>query len=84
VSGLPTQLTDSIAGSVPPESLFTTLSSENADQVQSLQQQISLITNQANQQADQLRAEFTNSETQIAELQSMQGELGALDPSSST
>jgi flagellar hook-associated protein 2 len=84
VSGLPTQLTDSIAGSVPPESLFTTLSSENADQVQSLQQQISLLTNQANQQADQLRAEFTNSETQIAELQSMQGELGALDPSSST
>ncbi len=82
VSGLPTQLSGSIAGTVPPESLFSTLSSENADQVQSLQQQISLITDQANQQADQLRQEFTNSETQIAQLQSMQSELGALAGSS--
>lgn len=84
VSGLPTQLTGSIAGTVPPESLFSTLSSENADQVQSLQQQIAVISDQANQQADQLRQEFTNSETQIAELQSMQSELGALAGSSSS
>jgi flagellar hook-associated protein 2 len=84
VSGLPTQLTGSIAGTVPPQSLFSTLSSENADQVQSLQEQISLVTDQANQQANQLRQEFSNSETQIAELQSMQQELGALGGSSSS
>ena len=84
VSGLPTQLTGSIAGTVPSQSLFSTLSSENADQVSSLQTQIALVTNQANLQADQLRQEFTNSETQIALLQSMQSELGALGGSSTS
>ena len=84
VSGLPTQLTGSIAGTIPSQSLFSTLSSENADQVTSLQTQIALVTDQANQQANQLRQEFTNSETQIAELQAMQSELGALGGSSSS
>lgn len=84
VSGLPTQLTGSIAGTVPPQSLFSTLSSENADQISSLQQQIALVTNQANQQANLLRQEFSSSETQIAELQSMQSQLGALIGSSSS
>jgi flagellar hook-associated protein 2 len=84
VSGLPTQLTGSIAGAVPPQSLFSTLSSENADQISSLQQQIALVTNQANQQANLLRQEFASSETQIAELQSMQSQLGALIGSSSS
>ena len=84
VSGLPTQLTGSIAGTVPSQSLFSTLSSENADQISSLQTQITLVTNQANLQANQLRQEFTNSETQIAQLQSMQSMLGALGGSSSS
>ncbi len=78
VSGLPTQLTGSLAGKIPSQSLFSTLSSETNDQITSLQQQIKLVTDQANLQADQLRAEFVNSETQIAQLQSMQSSLGAL------
>ncbi len=84
VSGLPTQLTGSIAGTIPAQSLFSTLSTENSDEVSSLQQQIALVTDQANQQANMLRAEFANSETQIAELQSMQSSLGALGGSSSS
>ena len=78
VSGLPTQLTGSLAGKIPAQSLFSTLSSETNDQITSLQQQIKLVTDQANLQADELRAEFVNSETQIAQLQSMQSSLGAL------
>ena len=78
VSGLPTQLTGALAGKIPTQSLFSTLSSETNDQITSLQQQIKLVTDQANLQADQLRAEFVNSETMIAQLQSMQSSLGAL------
>ncbi len=78
VAGLPTQLTNGIAGTIPTQSLLATLQSENQDEISSLQQQITLVTNQANMQADQLRQEFTNSETQIAQLQAMQGSLGAL------
>ncbi|MBV8580871.1 MAG: flagellar filament capping protein FliD [Candidatus Eremiobacteraeota bacterium] len=82
VSGLPTQLTGAVAGSVPPQSLFSTLSTQTSDQITSLQQQISLVTDQANLQADQLRQEFVNSETQIAQLQSLQSSLGSLVSSS--
>ncbi|HEX3551442.1 MAG TPA: flagellar filament capping protein FliD [Candidatus Elarobacter sp.] len=78
VAGLPTQLSNGIAGTVPTQSLLATIQSENQDQITSLQQQITLVTNQANMQADQLRQEFTNSETQIAQLQAMQSSLGAL------
>lgn len=78
VAGLPTQLTSGLAGTIPTESLLATIQAENQDQISSLQQQITLVTDQANMQADQLRQEFTNSETQIAELQSMQSSLGAL------
>jgi flagellar hook-associated protein 2 len=84
VSGLPTQLTSGIAGKIPTQSLFATLSSENSDQISSLQQQIKLVTDQANLQANMLRAEFSNSETQIALLQSMQSSLGVLSGSSSS
>lgn len=78
VTGLPTALTGSLAGKIPAQSLFTTLQSTNSDQITSLQQQIKLVTDQANLQADRLRAEFVSSEAQIAQLQSMQSSLGAL------
>ncbi|HTJ27765.1 MAG TPA: flagellar filament capping protein FliD, partial [Candidatus Limnocylindria bacterium] len=78
-SGLPTALANGAqAGTVPPESLFAELTAETHDQIDSLQQQIALVTNQANMQADQLRAEFTDSESQIAQLQAEQQSLGAL------
>ncbi|HEY4440324.1 MAG TPA: flagellar filament capping protein FliD [Candidatus Elarobacter sp.] len=84
VSGLPTQLTGGIAGSVPTNSLFNTLTAQTSDQITSLQQQIKLVTDQANLQADQLRAEFVASESTIAQLQAVQGSLGALTGSGST
>ncbi|MEA2718211.1 MAG: flagellar hook-associated protein 2, partial [Candidatus Eremiobacteraeota bacterium] len=82
VSGLPTQLTGSLAGKIPAMSLFRTLTSTTSDQINSLQQQIKLVTDQANLQADRLRAEFVNSESLIASLQSMQSSLGALSTKS--
>jgi flagellar hook-associated protein 2 len=84
VSGLPTQLTGGIAGTVPTQSLFSTLTAQTADQITSLQEQIKLVTDQANLQADQLRAEFVASESTIAQLQAVQGSLGALTGSTST
>ena len=78
VSGLPTQLTGALAGSIPSQPLFTVLSSSTNDQITSLQQQIQLVTDQANMQADRLRQEFVNAESMVASLQSMQSSLGAL------
>jgi flagellar hook-associated protein 2 len=77
-TGLSTQLTGALAGKGGPNSLFASLSNQTNDQITSLQQQIKLVTDQANLQADALRREFVNSETQIAQLQSMQSSLSAL------
>ncbi|GAC1659401.1 MAG: hypothetical protein NVS4B13_04080 [Candidatus Elarobacter sp.] len=78
VSGLPTQLTGSLAGNLPARPLFRSLTSSADDQITSLQRQIKLVTDRANSQADILRAQFLASETQIAKLQSLQSSLGAL------
>jgi flagellar hook-associated protein 2 len=78
VSGLSTQLTGGLAGTAPATSLFASMSSQTNDQITSLQQQIKLVTDQANLQADRLRAEFVSSEGMIAQLQSEQSSLGAL------
>jgi flagellar hook-associated protein 2 len=77
-TGLSTQLTGALAGKGGPTSLFASLSNQTNDHITSLQQQIKLVTDQANLQADTLRREFVNSETQIAQLQSLQSSLGAL------
>ncbi len=82
VSGLSTQLTGGLVGKVPPTSLFASLSNQTNDQISSLQQQIKLVTDQANLQADRLRAEFVSSEGAIAVLQSQQSSLSALTGSS--
>jgi flagellar hook-associated protein 2 len=84
VSGLSTQLTGGLAGKPPPTSLFASLSNQTNDQISSLQQQIKLVTDQANLQADRLRAEFVSSEGAIAVLQSEQSSLGSLLGSSKT
>lgn len=84
VSGLSTQITGGLVGKVPPTSLFASLSNQTNDQISSLQQQIKLVTDQANLQADRLRAEFVSSEGAIAVLQSQQGALSALTGSSKT
>jgi flagellar hook-associated protein 2 len=77
-TGLPTQLTSGTAGTIPAQSLFSLYTQETTDQISSLQQQIQLVTDQANAQADALRAQFTASEGTIAQLQSEQSSLGAL------
>jgi flagellar hook-associated protein 2 len=84
VSGLSTQITGGLVGKVPPTSLFASLSNQTNDQISSLQQQIKLVTDQANLQADRLRAEFVSSEGAVALLQSQQGSLSALTGSSKT
>lgn len=78
VTGLPTQLKGSYVGSIPSQSLFSTLTDATQRQIKSFQDQIQLVTDQANLQANQLRAQFVASETQIAQLQSVQSSLGAL------
>ncbi len=77
-TGLPTQLASGVAGKIPTQSLFSLYTQETSDQISSLQRQIQLVTDQANAQADRLRAEFTASEGTVAKLQSQQSSLGAL------
>ena len=81
VSGLSTQLTGALAGKGTTNSLFKTLQNQTTDQITSFQQQIKLVTDQANLQADRLRQQFVSSEASIAELQSLQSSLGALTAS---
>jgi flagellar hook-associated protein 2 len=79
IDGLATFLTGSV---VTPDNLsnvlLTSITDTNDQQIDSLQQQITLINNEATAQADQLRAQFTASETQIAELQALQGQIAAI------
>jgi flagellar capping protein FliD len=58
--------------------LLTNITDSNNQQIDSLQQSITLINNEATQQADQLRAQFTASESQIAELQALQQQIAAI------
>ncbi len=83
-TGLPTQLTGGLAGAIPTHSLFSTLMDATNNQITSLQQQIQLVTDQANLQANTLRAQFVASETLIAQLQSVQSSLGSLTGSTSS
>jgi flagellar hook-associated protein 2 len=58
--------------------LLTSITDSNNQQIDSLEQQISIINQEATAQADSLRAQFTASETQIAELQALQGQISAI------
>jgi flagellar capping protein FliD len=79
VDGLTTFLQNTV---ITPASLanvlLTGITDSNNQQIDSLQQQITLINNEATQQADQLRAQFSASESQIAELQALQGQIAAI------
>lgn len=84
VTGLPTQTATGFIGSIPTVSLIQGFENSNTSQVSSVQQQIQLIQDNANQQADALRAEFVNTETQIAGFQSLQQQLGSFFSSGSS
>jgi flagellar hook-associated protein 2 len=71
-TGLPTQSTTGLIGSIPPISLIQTDENQVSTQITSLQDYITTIDNEANMQADLLRAQYTASETLIAGYQSLQ------------
>ena len=78
VTGVPTALGFGLAGTVPAVALIQNFENGNTANINSLQQQVSLITDSVNQQADNLRKQFTASEAQIASLQQLQSQLGLL------
>ncbi len=77
VTGLPTQTSSSLLGSIPTTSLIQGFENANNSETDSIQQQISQIQDNANMQADQLRAEFVQTETALAGYQALQQQLGS-------
>ncbi len=78
VTGSPTQLSTGFVGTIPDTSLLLNDENANSGIITSLQQQIATITDQANMQADNLRAQFVNSETLISQYTSIQSQLSSL------
>lgn len=76
-TGLPTQTSTGLLGSIPNVSLIQGFEDSNNSIIDSIQQQITQINDTANQQADALRAEFVNTETQLVGFQSLQSQLGS-------
>lgn len=77
--GLPTYLNDTVITVDNINNvLLTSITDSNNQQIDSIQQQVALINQEATQQADQLRAQFTASESQIAELQALQAQIAAI------
>ena len=79
IDGLATFLTGSLItpGNLA-NSLLTSITQSNNQQIDSLQQQITLINNEATQQADSLRQQFSASESQIAQLQALQAQISKI------
>ena len=77
VTGLPTQTATGLIGNIPTLSLLQGFENANSDQISSIQQQVAQITDNANQQADALRAEFVQTEGTIAQYQALQQQLGS-------
>ena len=75
VTGLPTTLGTGLVGSIPPTPVIQGFENANTSEIQSIQQQIQQITDNANQQAASLRQQFTGTETQIAGYQALQQQL---------
>lgn len=78
VTGYPTQTSaGGLLGTVPTTSLITGFEQTNQAQISSLQEQVQQIQDNANMQADQLRAEFVQTETSLAGYQALQQQLGS-------
>jgi flagellar hook-associated protein 2 len=77
VTGVPTNVASGLLGQIPAVSLIQGFENANTNDIQSIQQQVQLIQNNANQQADQLRAEFVSTESQLAGYQSLQTQLAS-------
>lgn len=83
VTGLPTQTQSGFLGSIPTISLMQGFENSNSSQITSIQQQIQIIKDNANQQADALRAEFVATETSLAGYQALQQQLSGFFKSGS-
>ncbi|HEY8298779.1 MAG TPA: flagellar filament capping protein FliD [Candidatus Baltobacteraceae bacterium] len=77
VTGVPTNVSSGLLGNIPLVSILQGFENANTAEVQSIQEQITQITDSANAQADALRAEFVNSESQLAGYQALQQQLGS-------
>jgi flagellar capping protein FliD len=82
VTGLPTQTANAMLGNIPVVSMLQGFENSNNSMVDSIQQQITQIQNNANQQADALRAEFVSTESTLAGYQALQQQLGSFFSSS--
>lgn len=84
VTGLPTLLNNGLVGQLPARgtALIAGFEQTNTDAITSIGEQIQLITDNANSQADQLRKSFVASEAQLAQLQSLQQQLAGFFKSS--
>jgi flagellar hook-associated protein 2 len=80
VTGTPTQLgpNGNFLGTSPDTALLQGLENANSAQIDSINQQIAMVNDMAIAQANQLRAEFTASETMIAQLQAEQQSLSSI------
>lgn len=83
VTGLPTQTESGFLGSIPTVSLIQGFENTNDSQITSIQTQIQQIQDNANQQADALRAEFVSTESTLAGYQALQQQLSGFFKSSS-
>jgi len=77
-TGLPTFLSTGLADAVPAQGLLNTVEDSNQLSIDALTQQVNLINSEAVAQANELRAQFSASETQIAELQALQSQIAAI------
>jgi flagellar hook-associated protein 2 len=84
VTGLPTQLNSGLVGNIPIVSLIQGFENSNTSEIAQLQDQLATIQDNANSQADTLRAEFVASETAIAGYQALQQQLNATFGTSSS
>ncbi|MDQ2865179.1 MAG: flagellar filament capping protein FliD [Candidatus Eremiobacteraeota bacterium] len=82
VTGFPTLLSTGTVGQVPTTSLMQNYENSITAEISSAQEQITQITDDANLQADGLRAQFVGTETTIAGLQSEQSQLAGFFKSS--
>jgi len=78
VTGVPTMLSSGLDGTIPSVSILQSFEDSNSAQIKSLQQQVTLITQSANQQADALRQQFVGVESQLAEFQSLQQQISSV------
>ena len=84
VTGTPTSLQSGLVGTIPPVSLLQSDENTSTAQITALNQSIKDVTDTANAQANQLRAEATASEGLISKYQSEQTYVNQLGGSSSS